>query len=125
MKPISQLISDLALNPLMIDMTYKYSNVVELSGFLLRKPKVFKHDTKNVESCSFIVYQINNTSGSVRVETFSCITYVTELIEQLKVQDKVLLVANVGKIRYSSKIGEYIQVLEMATLYELENDLVD
>ena len=98
-------------------MTYKYRNNVELSGWIIRKPKFIKHDRTGVESASILLYQIN---GELKIESFNCMCYVKELIEQLKKQKKVLFVATVGKIRHHFKYGDYSQVVEMKTLAELD-----
>ena len=118
-------IDKLLLNPIIVDMTYKYRNDVTLSGWIIRKPKIIKHDTKNIESASIILHQINNSNGEIKIETFNCMCYVKDLIEQLKKQDKVLFVATVGKIRHHYKYGDYSQILEMETLVELDLPLAN
>lgn len=126
MPTFDKCIEELALNPATIDMTYKYSNNIELSGWIIRKPKFIKHDKKGVESASLLLYQINNSKGEIKIECFSCMVYVKELVEQLKKQENVLFVATVGKLRYSYKIrGYYSQVVEMATLMETDTPLVN
>ena len=60
MKTLKETISDMLPNPILIDMTYKYRNNIELSGWIIRKPKFIKHDKTGVESCSLLLYQINN-----------------------------------------------------------------
>ena len=120
MPKINDIVDKLVLNPITIDMTYKYKNTVELSGWIIRKPKFIKHDKTGVESCSLLLFQINNKNGEIKLESFNCMVYVKELIEQLKVQDKVLFVATVGKLRHHFKYGDYSQVVEMQTLAELD-----
>ena len=107
-------------NPVLIDMTYRYKNNVELSGWIIRKPKFIKHDKTGVESTSLLLFQVNNTNGELKIESFSCMCYVKDLIEQLKDQKKVLFVAIVGKIRHHYKYGDYTQIIEMKTLAELD-----
>lgn len=107
-------------NPVLTEMTYKYRNNVELSGWIIRKPKFIKHDRTGVESVSLLLFQINNVNGELKIESFNCMCYVKELIEQLKKQQKVLFVATVGKIRHHFKYGDYSQVVEMQTLAELD-----
>ena len=110
----------LLLNPIVIDMGYKTKNNVELSGWIIRKPKFIKHDKTGVESCSLLLYQVMNAGGEIKIESFNLMVYVKELIEQLKKQQKVLFVATVGKIRHHFKYGDYSQVVEMETLAELD-----
>ena len=110
----------LLLNPIVIDMGYKTKNSVELSGWIIRKPKFIKHDKTGVESCSLLLYQVMNVGGEIKIESFNLMVYVKELIEQLKKQQKVLFVATVGKIRHHFKYGDYSQVVEMETLAELD-----
>ena len=120
MKPLKDTIDLMLGNPVLTEMTYKYRNNVELSGWIIRKPKFIKHDRTGVESASLLLFQINNVNGELKIESFNCMCYVKELIEQLKKQQKVLFVATVGKIRHHFKYGDYSQVVEMQTLAELD-----
>ena len=120
MKPLKDTIDLMLGNPVLTEMTYKYRNNVELSGWIIRKPKFIKHDKTGVESASILLYQINNVNGELKIESFNCMCYVKDLIEQLKKQKKVLFVATVGKIRHHFKYGDYSQVVEMQTLAELD-----
>lgn len=125
MPKINEIVDKLVLNPITIDMTYKYKNTVELSGWIIRKPKFIKHDKTGVESCSLLLFQINNKNGEIKLESFNCMVYVKELIEQLKVQEKVLFVATIGKVRHHYKYGDYSQIVEMQTLAELDLPLAN
>ena len=121
----NDLLEKITLNPMLQEMEYKYRNDVILGGFILKKPKFFHHDTLGVDSCSFNLYQLVNKMGKLRLESFNCMTYVKDLIEQLKKQNKVIMVITVGKMRYSPKTKDhYSQVVEMETFYELEERLV-
>lgn len=120
MKPLKDTIDLMLGNPVLTEMTYKYRNNVELSGWIIRKPKFIKHDRTGVESASLLLFQINNVNGELKIESFNCMCYVKELIEQLKKQKKVLFVVTVGKIRHHFKYGDYSQVVEMQTLVELD-----
>ena len=112
-------------NPLINEMTYKYRNSVELSGWIIRKPKFITNDKTGVESASLLLFQINNAGGRIRIESFNCITYVRDLIEQLKKQDKVLFIVSVAKLRHHFKRGDYAQIVEMQTMGELEIPFAD
>ena len=125
MPKINDIVDKLVLNPITIDMTYKYKNTVELSGWIIRKPKFIKHDKTGVESASLLLFQINNKNGEIKLESFNCMVYVKELIEQLKVQEKVLFVATIGKVRHHYKYGDYSQIVEMQTLVELDLPLAN
>lgn len=125
MKTIKETIDLMLHNPITMDMTYKYRNSVELSGFIIRKPKFITHDISKRESCSFILYQINNVNGEIRLDSYSCLTYTRELIEQLKKIDKVLFVATVGKLKHHFKFGDYSQITEMETIAELDTELAN
>jgi len=122
---LTELINKLLIHPLLIEMTYKTKNQVELSGWILRKPKFIKHDKTGVESCSLPLYQITNANGKIKFESFSCMVYVKDLIEQLKKIDKVLFIAAMGKVRHHPKYGDYSQITEIQTLIELELPLAD
>lgn len=126
MPTVKDTLNEIALNPITIDMQYKYRNNIDLCGWVIRKPKFIKHDKKGVESCSLLLYQIYNNNGEIKVECFSCMVYVKELVEQLKQQETIFFVATVGKLRYSPKIrGYYSQVVEMETLFELDTPLIN
>ena len=122
----NELLEKITLNPMLQEMEYKYRNDVILGGFLLKKPKFFHHDTLGVDSCSFNLYQLTNKMGKLRLESFSCITYVKDLVEQLRKQDKVIMVITIGKMRYSNKVkNSYSQVVEMETFFELDEKLIE
>ena len=120
MKPLKDTIDLMLGNPVLTEMTYKYRNNVELSGWIIRKPKFIKHDRTGVESASLLLFQINNVNGELKIESFNCMCYVKELIEQLKKQKNILFVATVGKLRHHFKYGDYSQVVEMQTLEKLD-----
>lgn len=122
-KTIKELVEEILPNPIVIDMTYKYRNSIELSGWVLRKPKFIKHDKTGVESASLLLYQLNNVNGELVMTSFSCMVYVKELVDQLKKTNNVIFVGCVGKVRHHYKYGDYTQVLEMETIAELPNEL--
>lgn len=120
------LVNEILRNPFTVELGQVYRNNIDLSGFVLRKPRFYKSDKKGTESCSFMLYQIIANSYGLKVESYNCITYVKELVEQMKVQKNVFFVATVGKFRHSFKIEtNYSQVLEMKTIMEFEQELVD
>ena len=125
MKPLKDTIDLMLGNPVLTEMTYKYRNNVDLSGWIIRKPKFIKHDRTGVESASLLLFQINNVNGELKIESFNCMCYVKELIEQLKKQKNILFVATVGKLRHHFKYGDYSQVVEMQTLAELDLPLAN
>ena len=126
MNKIEDVIKNISLNPMLIQMTFRYKNSTDLSGFILRKPKFITHDKTGMESCSFIIYQINNKKDVLQIDSFSCITFVKDLVEQLKTLENVTFVATVGKMRFSKIVhGLYSQVVEMETLFELDEPLAE
>lgn len=125
MKKITQTINDLIANPILVDMTYKYRNSIELSGWVIRKPRFIKHDITGVESCSLSLYQINNIRGQIKVESFCLMVYVKDLIQQLKEQKNILFIATMGKVRHHLNHGDYTQVTEIETLAELDIPFVE
>ena len=126
MKTINKVVEEIVDNPLIAEMTNRYKNTLELSGLILRKPKIIKHDKTGVESCSFILFHFNNKKNYLILDSFSCITYDKDVIEQFKTLDKVICVATIGKVRYSKSIGGlYSQVHDIKTLFELDIGLAD
>ena len=122
---IKDIIDKIIETPLGMNMAYRYNNQVELSGFILRKPHFIKHDKTGVESCSLPLYQITNANGVLKIESFCCMVYVKDLVQQLKHVKKVLFVATMGKLRHHYKYGDYSQITEMETLAELKIDLAN
>lgn len=125
MPTFKEITDKLLTKSIVVDMGYKTKNNVELSGWIIRKPKFIKHDKTGVESCSLLLFQILNVNGEIKMESFNLMIYVKELIEQLKKQTNVLFVATVGKIRHHFKYGDYSQVVEMQTIAELDIPLAN
>ena len=126
MKTITEVIDNIGNDPIINDMTLKYKSNCAISGLILRKPKFIKHNNLGVESCSFVLYQIEKKLGKTTLMSYSCMTFSKELIKQLKTLNNVILVATVGILLYSPKIkGLYSQVIEMKTLCEFEEELAE
>ena len=125
MKTLKDTIEEMLNSPVLTAMTGKYKNSIDLSGWIIRKPKVVKHDTKKTQSCSFILYQINNIKGVLKIDSYECITYITDLVRQLEKLDNIIFVATIGKVRHHYKYGDYTQVLEMTTIAELTLPLAE
>lgn len=125
MPSYKETLDKLIMTPAAIDMCYKTKNSIDLSGWVIRKPKFIKHDKTGVESASLLLYQVNNANGEIKVETFSVMVYVKDLVEQLKKQQNILFVAIVGKLRHHYKLGDYTQATEMLTLLELDIPLAN
>ena len=124
-KTIDQFINTLLKNPAVLEMSYKTNNQVELSGWIIFKPKFIKHDIKGIESCSLPLYQITNSNGNIKLESFYTMVYVKDLVEQLKENKNIIFVATMGKIRHHYQYGDYVQITEMKTIIELEMPLFD
>ena len=120
----NKLIGELVQNPIVVDYSNKYTNNIELNGFIVKKPRFFKHDKSGIESCSFVLFQLTNNASRLEIASFSCMTYIKELVDQLRQVDKVLMVHCSGKLIYSKKVqGCYPQVIAIETLYEFDLDL--
>ena len=125
MPSYKETLDKLIMTPAALDMCYKTKNSIDLSGWVVRKPKFIKHDKTGVESASLLLYQVNNANGEIKIETFSVMVYVKDLVEQLKKQQNILFVAIVGKLRHHYKLGDYTQATEMLTLLELDIPLAN
>ena len=124
MKTFEQVVNEILPSPILTEL--KYRNIVVLSGFILRKPKFIKHDKTDVESCSFILYQIVKNKGITEISSQSCLVYATDLVNQLKGKNNVLFVATLGKFRYSGRVHNYYShITEMEILYELDIEMAD
>ena len=125
MPSYKETLDKLLVTPAALDMCYKTKNSIDLSGWVIRKPKFIKHDKTGVESASLLLYQVNNANGEIKIETFSVMVYVKDLVEQLKKQQNILFVAIVGKLRHHYKLGDYTQATEMLTILELDIPLAN
>lgn len=123
-KTIKEAIQEMMKRPELIeDMRFKYRNAVEISGWVIRKPKFIKHDKTGVESCSLLLYQLTQKGTYLVIDSYCVMVYVKDLIEQLKDNKNIIFVACVGLIRHNKRFGDYVQVVEMATLAELPFEL--
>ena len=120
MKLTEETINKLLENPVVTDMTYKYRNIIELSGWVILQPKFIKHDLTGVESASLVLYQLNNVCGELKIDSFHLMVYVKDLVEQLRKQKNILFIATMGKVRHHFKYGDYTQVTEIETVAELD-----
>ena len=119
-------LQELINHAMVIKASYKHQNALVLSGYIIKKPTIVKHDTKDVHSCSFVLYQLNEKGGKPWYESYSCITYIKDLVEQFEQLDHVIYVSVKGKLRYSTRHKtSYLQVLEIKTHFELETKLGD
>lgn len=126
MKTITEIIKELALNPLVLENQENYRNVCKVSGYLIRQPKFIKNDKTGVESCSFILYQINNEKGSVTTDSFGCMTYIKEIVEKLKTINTVAFIEVMGNYRYQRKLKtHYTQATTMKIVFELDTELTE
>lgn len=125
MKTLTDVIEEMVRHPATIEMAFKTKNSVELSGWVLRKPKFIKHDKTGVESCSLPLYQLTNSKGNAKIESFSTMIYNKDLVGKLKKVDTVIFIASVGKIRHHKQYGDYVQISEIQTLIELDIPLAE
>lgn len=126
MRTLLQVIEELQQNPITNSMNKRYTNSCSLNGFVLKKPHFIKHDTRGIESCSLLLYQLFTANGTNTLQTYTCMVFEKDLVDQLKSVDKVMLFAVSGKLKYSKIIkGLYLHILEIHTLCETDIDLVE
>lgn len=125
MSDIQDALIELSKHPLIHDMAYKYRNAVEVSGFLVREPNFIKNDKTGMESCSFLLYQVEHTQKGLMVDIFGCLTFDDNLIKELAKLKGITFLACVGKYRYNKKRNtHYAQISEMKVLYEIDMPLL-
>ena len=113
--------------PLVRELQGKFRNNVEVSGFILRKPKfIMTKKGKPRESACFILYQPKFSSQYVKVDSFSCMTFTEDLVEQFKKLDNVIYVNCLGTLRFSRKVNSlYVAVNQITTNGELDIKLAE
>ena len=100
----------------------RYDNSVQLTGFIVQKPKVIQG--KINRSCSFIIHQISNDLQGTNDSSFSLITYVPEIIEKLINLDKVCLIHCLGVLAFNRvKKMQYVHVSMAEISYVLDMEL--
>lgn len=84
----------------------RYSNSIQLQGFILDKPKIIKSTNtgQNKESASFWVHQVWQYGVNVIDKSFYVITYSPTAIEKLKALNHLAFVNIVGILSYNRKV---------------------
>lgn len=126
MKKIEEVVKELTQNPMLTQVKGKQQNNAVLGGFILRQPKFIIHDKTGVESCSLLLYQLNQTKGNTSILVISVVTYVKDIIEELKKINQVTYVTFLGKLGSSKKIaGTFVQAMAYQKEFELDIELAE
>ncbi|MBO7716017.1 MAG: hypothetical protein J6S85_20805 [Methanobrevibacter sp.] len=124
MNNFKETVGEILKNPIIAETNKRFMNSVVLDGYIIKQPKFFKHDEKGIESCSFVLFQVNNINGSVDLYSYSCITYIPEIVEYLKSMKNVTMVNAQGILKYSKKLRMYYShVVKLDDLIELDTPL--
>ena len=105
---------------LAIENTYK--NQAYFSGWIITKPYIIKHDKTNKESVSFILVQfMRDSKGIAYMKTYSMLSYVTQVVDLLKKQEKVCFIICDCQIQFNGKTRQnYPQVYDLRITYDLD-----
>lgn len=123
---ISEVIAKVVENPITVGMSKRYKNSVAISGWVLRKPKFQTFDSNGIESCSLILYQMENTTDYLKMQSYSIMIYDPTLVQELKNIKSVVFLAGVGKLCFSKKIKSlYCHLEEAKIVYELDIPLAE
>lgn len=99
----------------------KYTNIIQMTGFILQKPRVINGRNK---SCSFIVHQITNNIEGTFDKSFCLITFVPELVEYLSKIDKVSVIHCAGVLAFNKvKKSLYAHITDLKISYQLDMEL--
>jgi hypothetical protein len=92
-----------------------YQNVAYMSGWILSKPKIIKHDDSGRESASIIIAQFfRDENGFAYMKTFNLISYLPTLVAQFKELEYVTFISCVCQLQRNTKVKVlYPQVYEM------------
>lgn len=104
----------------------RYANVWQVSGFLLQKPKLIKHDKFNITSCVFIVHQIGVAQDGHLIDiSFNLLTFKKELIDKLMSLQHCCFISGLAQMSFNKKIKQLTgKVYDMDITCEmLEEDL--
>lgn len=117
-------IKQIAESSLNFGMNNRYANSCQLSGWIMQKPK-FSHNPKNgANAVSFILYQVMVTpSGEIETNSFSIITYVDGIMEQLMKLENVAFIVLIGKLvfnRYKKTTSPQLMQCEITTVTDIE-----
>lgn len=112
-----------SLVALSIENTYK--NRVFMSGWVIEKPRIIKHDKTGKESVSLILVQfMRDSKGYAYIKTYNLLSYVTPVIDQWKTQKKICFIICDGQLQWNSKTKNcYAQIYDMKVAYELDYEL--
>lgn len=115
-------IADSSLN---FGMNNRYANSVQLSGWIMQKPKFSHNPRTNSKAVSFILVQVMTTpTGEIETNSFSIITYVDGIMEQLLKLEHVAFVVMIGKLvfnRYKKTTSP--QLLQCEITHETDIEL--
>lgn len=107
-------------------MSGKYSNSLSLNGFILQKPKFIKNEKTGSESVSFIIHQMQKTTeGQYMDRSFSTISYVPKIIEEMRKVDKVVFINTLSQLFWFGAKKSYYVIttsIEISCTLDIELD---
>lgn len=111
-------------HPIVVDSQILQKNVVQMSGWVIKQPKITCNDIRKTYACSFTIYQFKTIGRRAHYSSYTCMTYIPELVKQFKEQKNVIMLGCIGKVETSKKFGHYINVGELVTLCELKEPMI-
>lgn len=120
---LEEKIQEIANSTVNFGFNNKYVNGVALSGWVFQKPKFSENPIKKSKAASFIIYQVMVApNGEIATNSFSCITYVDDLIEKLLKLDSVTFVTCNGRMIYNHYKHSYSPQV-MSLNFDLSTDI--
>ena len=118
-------IKQIAESSLNFGMNNRYANSVQLSGWIMQKPKFSHNPRTNSKAVSFILFQVMTTpTGEIETNSFSVITYVDGIMEQLMKLEHVAFIVLIGKLvfnRFKKTVSP--QLLQCEITHETDIEL--
>lgn len=125
-RTINDIITETLEQPITVELNQKYKNNIDLTGFVLRKPKIITSKTSGIKSVSFILYQLHQNAGFTRVTSYSCLSFDNDLIEQFAKLNNVVFLSVLGALRYSKVVkSTYCEAFKVNTSATFDIDLIE
>lgn len=92
-----------------------YKNLAYFSGWVIMKPRFTKHDKLGVESVSIVISQfLRDNKGIAYMKTFNLISYLPNIVEMMKEQDKICFIICDCQMQFNAKTRQlYPQVYDL------------
>lgn len=98
-----------------------YKNLIYMSGWVIEKPHIIKHNKTGKESVSIVLTQfMRDSNGYAYMKTFYLVSYLPTIVKQFKEMKKVVFIICDCQMQFNSKCKiQYPQIYDMKVEYTL------